>query len=535
MLRPYNSKLGFRPDCGKMLQSELTKTDTSKAMSLVSLDDRAALAVKRSPLIAQVFDLAAERNIPVYLVGGSVRDLLLAKETHDLDFAVAGNGLTLARHMADRLRGAYVAIDRQRKTGRVFLPPRDGIRFYLDFASLRGRDLDADLRDRDFTINAMALERTAGGDWRIIDPLGGRRDLASSTLRAASPFSFANDPVRTLRAVRMCTQFQCTIESQTKTRLRLAAPLLSRVSAERMRDEWFRILAQAGATDALRDLYQLGLLQTIAPQIVHLDGLQGPPPRRSDLLAHAFESVGALERLWATLEKAEQGALFIPKTLTALAPQVRQRYQAPICDERTYLAVLKCAVLLHDIGRAQTHAVAQDGQVHLRGYEGAGAEVVAQLARDWRCSNREGMLLHTAVAAHTRPIQLAAQPALTRKDVYRFFQDSGEYGVDAAFVALADRLATAEPHAQGIGWQRLVETVSELLAAYFWHREEAIDPPLWLSGHDLAARFGLSPGPRIGELLSRLREGQATGEIRTREEAMDRISMWVEEWKELGS
>jgi hypothetical protein len=78
MLRPYNGKLGFRPDCGKMLQDELTKTGTSKAMSLVSLDDRAALAVKRSPLIAQVFDLAAERNIPVSLVGGSVRDLLLA-------------------------------------------------------------------------------------------------------------------------------------------------------------------------------------------------------------------------------------------------------------------------------------------------------------------------------------------------------------------------------------------------------------------------------------------------------------------------
>ena len=78
MLRLYDGKLGFRPDCGKMLQDELTQTGASKTMSSVSLDDRAAAAVKRSPLIVQVFDLAAERNIPVYLVGGSVRDLLLA-------------------------------------------------------------------------------------------------------------------------------------------------------------------------------------------------------------------------------------------------------------------------------------------------------------------------------------------------------------------------------------------------------------------------------------------------------------------------
>ncbi|MBC8444720.1 MAG: CCA tRNA nucleotidyltransferase, partial [Chloroflexi bacterium] len=232
--------------------------------------------IERHPIIRRVFELAAKRQVPLYLVGGSVRDMLLGAETHDFDFAVEGDGLALGRYVANTLRGAYVPLDKERRTARVLLSPQDTARFYppltgtppsghvpappsqglcLDIAALRGDSLEADLRDRDFTINAMALGRAVGERWVLFDPLHGSEDLANKVLRPGSPSSFVDDPVRTLRAARMHIQFGCAIEPDTRELMRCAVPLLGLVSAERVRDEWFKILDLPGAAGALRTMH----------------------------------------------------------------------------------------------------------------------------------------------------------------------------------------------------------------------------------------------------------------------------------------
>ena len=488
-------------------------------------------AAARCPLVHSVFDLAQGKGIPIFLVGGSVRDLLLGIQTHDLDFAVDGDGLVLARHLANKLGGAYVALDRERRTGRVVLPSRSSTTtgdsaLYLDLASLRGDDLYADLKDRDFTINAMALARR---DERLcfIDPLGGSQDLAAKVLRATSPTSFEHDPVRTLRAIRMCTQFGCTMEPQTGLWLREAAPHLSKVSAERVRDEWFKILALPAAADALRTLHQFGLLRTIAPPVAALDGLEQSAPHRSDALTHAFDTVGAVEQFWAAFQGHPTAlATALSDELRALSPQIQARYQAQICDERTYLALLKCAALLHDIGKLETHSVDRDGKTRFIGHERVGAAIARRLASAWHCSNAEKEMLHTTVEAHMRPTWLAQQPALTRRAIYRYFRDTGPHGLDAALIALADYAATWGPTASNPEWQRQMSTVARLWDAYWMHRETHISPPPLISGRDLMA-IGVAPGPQIGALLARVREGQATGEIETQQDAMAHVEAWL--------
>ena len=484
------------------------------------------------PMIQIVYDLARGRQVSIYLVGGSVRDLLLGTETHDLDFAVDGDGLAFARYVADELRGAYVALDRERKTGRVILLPESDVQasarpLSMDFASLRGPDLDADLADRDFTMNAMALERTAEGRFRLVDPLDGSDDLAKGVLRAASPASFLHDPVRTLRAVRMHVQFGCVIEPETRAWLLASGPRLGTVSAERIRDEWFKILQQRDAALALREAHRLGLLRVIAPPVARLDGLSQSAPHRFDVLSHAFETVRAIEQVWDALqEQMWQTQVRIPDVLRTFAPQVRQRYTTRICDERTYLALLKCAALLHDVGKAEAHTADGEGKVRFIGHERIGSRIARDLARDWRCSNVEGDMLCVTVEAHMRPTWLAQQPSLTRRAIYRFFRDTGEYGVDAAIIALADYLATWGPNLPAEGWQKQVETVARLWRAYFEQKEMVIEPPLLLSGHDLID-LGISPGPRIGELLARVREAQAVGEVETRQDALARVKEWL--------
>src|SRR5512138_1741475 len=108
------------------------------------------------PLIDRVRELLPEQEI--YLVGGAVRDLLQNRLSHDLDFALPASGIALARRVANGLKADFMVLDAERDTGRVIFSEADGTRTFLDFAVYRGRDLDEDLRGRDFTMNAIALD-----------------------------------------------------------------------------------------------------------------------------------------------------------------------------------------------------------------------------------------------------------------------------------------------------------------------------------------------------------------------------------------
>ncbi len=148
----------------------------------------------------------------IWLAGGAVRDLLLHRVPHDWDLVLPGSGLGIARRVANALGGAYYALDHERGTGRAIVKhPASGETATIDFAAMRGVDIDEDLRTRDFTINAMALTL----DGCIVDPTGGQADLAIGRLRMVSPTCFQDDPVRLLRAIRLSMQLALVIERET--------------------------------------------------------------------------------------------------------------------------------------------------------------------------------------------------------------------------------------------------------------------------------------------------------------------------------
>ena len=169
-----------------------------------------------------------------------MRDALLGRPVHDLDFAVERNARAAARRVADSLKVAYYPLDVERDTGRVVAIQPDGSRQVMDFALLQGADIYSDLSARDFTINAMALDLRHPD--QLIDPLGGAADLRSRQLRLCSATALEDDPVRILRGIRLASSLNYRLLPETLQRLRLALPGLPRVSPERVRDELFRIL-----------------------------------------------------------------------------------------------------------------------------------------------------------------------------------------------------------------------------------------------------------------------------------------------------
>lgn len=486
---------------------------------------RKTLLEERSmtPLLQEICSFLKERCTEVYLVGGSVRDLLLEHPSRDLDFAVAGDAMRLAREVANKFGGFFVPLDEERCTSRVVFRDEEDKTFFVDFARLRGGGIMADLALRDFTINAMAIDLSDTDKPRFIDPYDGRHDLKAKTIRAVSDTAFGDDPLRTLRAVRLAAELDFRIEPETERLMRRDAHLITGVSAERVRDELSKILAQPGAANHLGYLDELGLLKAIIPEVEQTKGVEQPKPHYLDVFTHSLETVRRLEEVIGILE----GERSVNPTLHPLSPvpyPLAAHFSQPTSGGRTRLVLLKLVTFLHDVGKPPTKSTDRDGRIHFFGHAELGGRIVGGILKRLRFSSSEVKLARTVVAEHMRPMKLARQETVTKGDIYRFFRDTGEAGIDTLLLYLADHLATWGPNLRPARWRRRVELVNSMLTDYYQRREEVISPPQLLDGHDLMREFGLEEGPRIGELLEAVREAQVEGEVRTKEEALAFVS-----------
>jgi tRNA nucleotidyltransferase/poly(A) polymerase len=257
-------------------------------------------------------------DIQVYLVGGAVRDALLNRTNHDLDFVVPAGAMALGRNVADALKAAYYPLDEARQTARVVIIAEDGTRDVLDFAVLRAPDLEADLRLRDFTVNAIAVDLRQPQE--LLDPLGGAADLYARQLRACSPMAFMDDPVRILRGVRLAAELELHIQSPTRKEMRQAVGELHRVSPERKRDELFHILEGPKPASAIQALEMIGALDEILPEMRQLKGLRQPPPHVSDAWTHTLDVLRHLGALLKVLARAydPEASASLWKSVTSL-------------------------------------------------------------------------------------------------------------------------------------------------------------------------------------------------------------------------
>lgn len=476
-------------------------------------------------------------EVSIHLAGGAVRDIMLGRTTNDLDFVLTGDVLALTRRLGNKLGAAYYPLDEERKTARLVQIWSDGTRQKLDFSALRGATLDEDLQARDFTINAMAL--TLDEQPRLVDPLGGAADLKARVLRACSDQVFIADPVRVVRSVRLATDLECKIRPETTRLIRQAVPLLANVSAERLRDELFRMLDGSSPATAIRLLDMLGALEAILPEVVALKGVSQSPPHIYDVWSHTLEVVQRLNQILAVLavdydqEKAANWALgFVSVELGRYRQQINEHLNAALNPDRSLRGLLILAGLYHDVGKPGTQIQDETGRIRFFEHEQAGAELAVGRARALRLSGDEMDRLATIVYNHMRPHLLAqAGASPSRRAIYRFFRAAGAAGVDICLLSLADSLATYGPTMPQETWARQLSVARNLLNAWWEYPEQAVRPPALVNGNDLIQVFDLESGPLIGQILDEIREAQATGQVNTREQALCLAGKKIEQAK----
>lgn len=484
---------------------------------------------KQLPLHPRIEEIASlvppERKI--YLVGGAVRDALTGRTSRDLDFVLPEGSLEVARQVADRLRGAFYHLDPERGYGRVILIHPDSTRTYLDFTPIQGGSLEADLRRRDFTINAIAIDLHDRS--KTYDPLSGVNDLLEKRLRTCYPEAFLDDSVRILRAVRLAAAFDLHIPRETRMQMREAAAKLSFVSAERIRDEIFRILEGPRRVAAFRALDLLGILQEILPELVRLKGVGQSAPHMQDVWEHTLQVVEQLEKLLNVLKvdpdpeaAANLQYGLISLRLGRFREQIKEHLSIRLNPDRPYQPLLFLSALYHDAGKPDTRQEDPDGRVRFINHEKVSARLVSHRCRELQLSNPEVETVRRIVDSHMRPIWLAMDEGeLTRRAIYRFFRDLGASGIDVALLSLADIAGVYGVGLPQTVWERQVEIVRKLLRAYWEEQQDLIAPVLLVRGKDLMEELNLSEGPMIGKLLEAIREAQAEGRITDRQQALD--------------
>src|SRR5512144_243903 len=443
--------------------------------------------------------LASRSSRQIYLVGGSVRDLLAGgREIRDLDLLMPTGSEETARVFADAIGGSFFFLDEERRISRV-VKQEDGDFFQFDFMNFEGPDLPADLGRRDFTVSTMARDlrefiarRAIEG---LIDPFNGRWDVRDRVIRVVRPAALDEDPLRLLRAVRFAATLGYTIEAETAGYIRQRAMAIAKPAPERLRDELFLLLDS------------LGLLSPLLPELEPLRAFTPGMYRAHDVFTHAVKTAGYVDSVLDDL------AALSPAHAAVVADHLSGQIEHGV----PRIAALRFACLLHDMAKPDTLSESE-GHVRFHGHDNRGADKAVFLCRRLRLSRNTEALVAKTIKYHMRLFNLSSAGEPSKNAMYRYCRDLGDALPESLILSQADARATYEVMPK----EKFADTeqpMAQVLDYYYTKFLKAEARPL-VSGDDLIKQ-GLAPGPRFREILEEIKEKQAEGVIRSREEALD--------------
>lgn len=397
-----------------------------------------------------------------FLVGGAVRDMFLGRELSDYDLLLRRDARKYAEAFAAETGGRCIVLDELYGTMRV---THGG--HYLDICLMQGAALEDDLANRDFTLNAMALPLGAlhapDRNEQIIDPCGGRDDLAQKRVRMVSADNLTKDPLRMLRAYRFAQELGFIIEGKTIETIRQHGPIIAHVAVERITDELRHVLLAATSYQTIRLMDRDRLLEQIFPDLITV----GKIPRQKLL-----QSFGYLEHI------LNNPHLYFPGHAEAFSAYFRKPSRR---------MAMKLAVLFPSLASAEENAKRLRCSRAEIDYI-AGMRRYADRFSDAMGAEKEERLklVHTI------------GPGLYAQILYHICQE--------CICQLADSLT--------------VYYCREMLDLYHGeYQERAALLPL-LTGDELMKALSLSPSPRVGKILTELEQMTLDGRISTKREAL---------------
>lgn len=462
-----------------------------------------------SPVADELGRRFAAAGHELHLVGGSVRDALLGRLGNDLDFCTDARPDETLRVLKGWAEATW-------ETGREFGTigaQRGGL--LLEITTFRaefydrvtrnpvveyGTNLLDDLKRRDFTINAMAVSLP---DHRFTDPYGGLDDLAAKVIRTPGTpqESFGDDPLRMLRAARFAAQLRFAVAAEVRAAMARMAPDLDRITAERIRDEFTKLLCGADPITGLRLLVDTGLVDRFLPEVSGLKLEIDEHAQHKDVYEHTLTVVSNAVRLEKQGPAAESG-------------------QTDGCD-----FVLRMAALMHDVGKPATKAVGPDGRVSFHHHEVVGARLTKQRMKALRYPKDVISPVAGLVLLHLR-FYGYGRGEWTDSAVRRYVTDAGDLLPRLHKLTRSDCTTRNKRRAAQLAadYDALEDRIARIQS-----EEDLARVRPDLDGNAIMELLGVPPGPIVGRAWRHLKELRLERGPLDREEAEAALLRWARE------
>ncbi|TVQ84634.1 MAG: HD domain-containing protein [Bacteroidetes bacterium] len=448
---------------------------------------------------------AGDLNMPVYVVGGWVRDLLLGRNSKDIDIVVIGSGIKLAHRITSGLTKKHkLSIFKNFGTANLRIGDWE-----IEFVGARKESyradsrkpivedgsLEEDISRRDFTINAMAISLNQNDFGSLIDHYGGKKDLENKLIRTPLDplITYSDDPLRMMRAVRFASQLDFKIDCDSFEAIKSNASRIKIVSMERIMDEFNKILLSPSPGKGLKMLRAAGLLSEFFPELDALHGVEVV-----DGKAHKdnfFHTIQVLDNL----------------------------------SEKTDDLWLRWSALLHDIAKPATKQFEPEAGWTFHGHEYLGAKMIPGIFKKLKLPLNEKMkYVRKMVLLHLRPIVLS-QNIVTDSAVRRLLFEAGDDIDDLMTLCEADITSANEHKIKQYlkNFQLVREKLKEIEEK---DRLRNWQPPI--SGEDIMETFDIKPGKQVGIIKTAIREAILEGEIPNEKKAA--FDFMVKQGKKLG-
>ncbi|RKY40633.1 MAG: hypothetical protein DRP76_01510 [Candidatus Omnitrophota bacterium] len=459
--------------------------------------------IKRIPHIDALKRIAKKKKIYVWLVGGFLRDLYLGRKNNfDFDFVTDRDSYKLASAFSKKVGARLIMLDKKERTFRVVVK-RDTQDYSYDFSPFKGSNLEEDIKNRDFTINTLAVLVNILPEIKIFDYVEAKKDLKRKILRVTQEKVIPSDPLRILRAFSLSAKYGFRIEKKTLKILSLYRSLLKNIAGERIAEELFKILDSPSSYKVIKLMSQYFIIDEVIPHLSCMRDIRQGRFHHLDVWEHSLKTLNCFEILWQRRLRKNR--------------KIQKYLKEELASQRKRLSILKLACLLHDIGKPKARKIKNNKTIFYT-HEKIGHHLCEDIAVRLKLSWKEKETLKKLVFWHMRPGSLIQNGVPTKRAIFRFFRDTEPEGLSVIFLSIADWRATKGELVDEKRRMREEKVLFRIIKEHLERKKQKFLPKL-VDGYEIMERFKITPSPLVGKILKRIKEEQSLGRIKTKREA----------------